>query len=142
MRAHAVFIVCFLSQIAFANNTGEERGFNKSLPVRCARIKLKRDALEPTRQWFQTMENQREDLLAILELQGVFVEAVFLDHIGEDDYLIYFMKEESREKSRSFSNSEHPLNQNFLSKGHQEYKRSSWEEKIELEPLLNIDRIR
>jgi hypothetical protein len=50
---------------------------------------------------------------------------------------IYFMKEESREKSRSFSNSEHPLNQNFLSKRHQEYKRSCWEEKIELEKQIN-----
>ena len=142
MRALVVFIGCFANQIVFANNADEEISYNKSLPVRCARIKLKRDALAPTRQWFQTMENQREDLLAILEAQGVFVEAVFLDHIGEDDYLIYFMKEESREKSRSFSNSEHPLNQNFLSKGHQEYKRSCWEEKTELEPLLNIDRIR
>lgn len=102
MRMLALLIAFFTAQIAFA----EERNFHKSFPVRCARIQLKRGALEPTREWFEIMEKERDELLAILEAQGVFVEAVFLDHIGEDDYLIYFMKEESREKSRSFSSSD------------------------------------
>ena len=140
MKLAVVF--CCIAQMIFAENLDEGKDSRKSLPVRCARIKLKRGALEPTRQWFQAMEDQKNTVLAILEAQGVFVEAVFLDHIGEDDYLIYFMKEESREKSRAFHQSEHPLNQHFLSIGHQDYKQKCWEGKVELEPLLNMDRIR
>jgi hypothetical protein len=83
------------------------------------------------------MMSQKEEVLKILELQGVYVEAVFLDKIGEDDYLIYFMKEENSKKSIEVSlNSKHPINE-----GHRQYKSKCWEEKFRLEPLLDLDRI-
>ena len=110
---------------------------NEPLQMRCARIKLKKDCVDETRNWFQTLMMQKEEALAILKEQGVYVEAVFLDQIGEDYYLIYFMKEESRQKSSFFSSqSSHPINVT-----HKEYKKQCWEEKVFLEPLLDLDRI-
>lgn len=110
---------------------------DKPLQARCARIKLKKDTLEETLEWFHTLMIQKEEVLAILKEQGVFVEAVFLDHIGDDYYLIYFMKEEDSKKSVEISSqSSHPLNI-----GHRQYKKRCWEEKTHLQPLLDLDRI-
>ncbi len=102
------------------------------------RIKLKRDCVDKTREWFSALMSQRDEVLKILKEQGVYVEAVFLDHIGEDYYLIYFMKEESTKKSlRVSSQSKHPINER-----HREYKKNCWKEKSILEPLLDLDRIK
>lgn len=107
------------------------------LQTRCARIKLKNGCLEMTREWFQSLTSQKEEVLAILKEQGVYVEAVFLDKIGEDYYLIYFMKEKNTQKSLEVSaQSKHPINEM-----HSQYKKQCWEEKVSLELLLDLDRI-
>lgn len=110
---------------------------NKPLETACVRIKLKEGALTETKEWFQTLMERKDEVLKLLKEEGVFVEAAFLDRIGENYYLIYFMKVEDRKKSsRISSQSEHPIN-----KSHQQYKKRCWEEKIELESLLDLDRI-
>lgn len=67
-----------------------------------------------------------------------YLEAAFLDHVGEEHYLIYFIKEESTKKSVQVSSqSMHPINER-----HREYKKNCWEGKTDLEPLLDLDRIK
>ena len=110
---------------------------DKPLQTRCARIKLKADCVDETRNWFNTMMLRKSEVLEILKEQGVYVESVFLDQINEDYYLIYFMKEENTQKSLAISSqSTHPINE-----AHKQYKKKCWEGKKILEPLLDLDRI-
>jgi len=108
-----------------------------TLQTRCARIKLKTGCVDESRQWFQTIMDQKDEALKILKEQGVYVEAAFLDKLGEDYYLIYFMKEKnSKHSAQIASQSQHPLNE-----GHRLYKNKCWDEKVTLEVLLDLDRI-
>ncbi len=128
----ALFIITLL--YAFAN---EDSGSCQPLQTRCSRIKLKKGCADKSKTYFQSLMMQKDELVALFEKQGVYVEAVFLDHIGEDDYLIYFMKEENSQKSVQISSeSTHPI-----SKKHCEYKKTCWDERVLLESLLDFDRI-
>ncbi len=73
-----------------------ERAFEANLPdANCVRIKLKKGSLEGVRKWFQTLRERSDEVIETLENEGVIIESVFLDHIGEDDYLVYYMRAEN-----------------------------------------------
>lgn len=107
------------------------------LQTRCVRIKLKPGCLDETRSWFKNLSQQKDEVLSILKEQGVYVECVFLDQIDQEYYLIYFMKEEDTQKSLQVSSQ----STHQISLEHKKYKKKCWEEKVCLEPLLDLDRI-
>ena len=103
--------------------------------IHCVRIKLKKDTVEETKEWFANLMNHKTEILKLLKKENVSIEAVFLDQIAEDFYLIYIMKSKNLKKSQEISqNSEHVLDCQ-----HRDYKKKCWEEKRVLKQLAYFD---
>lgn len=101
----------------------------------CIKIKLKPDSIEKVREWARVLNERREEALATLRDESVFLETVFLDQSNEGDFLIYLMKAESFEKARdAVQRSEHEID-----KYHQEFKRETWTERKQLELLIDLE---
>ncbi len=107
------------------------------LETRCVKIKLKPGSLERVRQWAAELNGRKEEALATLRDEGVVVESVFLESTPEGDFLIYYMKAESFEKSRAaVERSTHAIDAY-----HQKFMRETRESSSRLELLLDLDRI-
>ncbi|MDT4954187.1 MAG: hypothetical protein QOJ02_2325 [Acidobacteriota bacterium] len=105
--------------------------------TRCWKIKLKPDAVERVREWAQTINSRKDEALETLRDETVIVEAVFLDKRSDGDYLIAVMKAESFEKAgEAVRKSAHAIDEY-----HRRVMREVRAEKIELELLVDLDRI-
>jgi hypothetical protein len=105
--------------------------------TRCWKIKLKPDSIGRVRQWAQTINSRKTEALATLRDETVIIEAVFLDSTGDGDYLIAIMKAESFEKAAAaVVNSKHAIDEY-----HRRVMREVRDEKVELELLVDLDRI-
>lgn len=67
--------------------------------VLCGRIKIKKGCLNEVRDWFATLNNNKEELLKAFALEGVWIESVFLEHTPEGDFLVYYMRQDDIEKA-------------------------------------------
>ena len=109
----------------------------KMYQTRCWKIKLKPDSTDRVREWAQTINNRKDEALETLRDETVIIEAVFLDKIGDEDYLIAIMKAESFEKSgEAAKKSPHAIDEY-----HRRVMQEVREEKTELELLVDLDRI-
>jgi hypothetical protein len=107
-------------------------------PTKCFRIRLKPNSLERVREWAETLnESRREEALATLRDETVILEAAFLDRTAEGDFLIYVMKAENFEKSKqAAATSSHPIDEY-----HRQFKKDTWDHRMQLEMLVDLDRI-
>jgi Family of unknown function (DUF6176) len=107
------------------------------LETRCVKIKLKPDSLERVREWAAEINRRADEALATLRDEGVVVESVFLDSNSEGDFLIYYMKAESFEKSADVvKKSTHAIDAY-----HQKFMKEVCETGHRLELLVDLDRI-
>ncbi len=106
--------------------------------TRCAKIKLKPGSIDRVLEWARTLnETRREEALATLRDETVILEAYFLDHTPDGDYLIAFMKAENFEASHlAYERSKHDIDHY-----HQQFKEAAWESLLPLELLVDLDRI-
>lgn len=101
------------------------------------RAKLKKGSTLEVRDWFNTLKERLSETMETLENEGIIVESVFLDKVGEDDFLIYYMRAEDIDKAlRIYRESTSPIDM---------YHKENWkkfsEEVVVLEELLDLDRI-
>src|ERR1700722_12729467 len=58
----------------------------------CVKAKIKKDAINLVRQWFQDLKCRKDEVLKTLEKEGVVIESVFLESNGDEEFLIYYMR--------------------------------------------------
>lgn len=105
--------------------------------TRCWKIKLKPNSAERVREWAQTINRRKDEALETLRDETVIIESVFLDTTDQGDYLIAIMKAESFEKSgEAVKKSTHAIDEY-----HRQVMQEVREERIELELLVDLDRI-
>ena len=105
--------------------------------TRCVKIKLKPNSIERVREWAKTLNRRRDEAIETLRDETVVVESVFLDRTEQGDFLIYFMKAESFEKSSlAAETSSHSIDEY-----HRKFMRETRAEATPLELLLDLDRI-
>lgn len=101
----------------------------------CVKIKLNPNSIEKVREWAKVINERKDEALATLRNESVVLETVFLDQTNEGDFLIYFMKAESFEKSKqAVENSIHEID-----KFHQQFKSETWEGGKKLELLVDLE---
>lgn len=102
----------------------------------CFRVKLKAGSLEGVRKWFQTLRERSAEVIQTLEQEEVYIESVFLDKIGNDDYIIYYLRAKDIAHARLVTQkSTLPIDVY-----HKECKQNYCVENIKLEPLLDFHR--
>ena len=102
----------------------------------CHRIKLKPNSIDKVYAWAKELTNRKEEALATLKDEGVYIESAFLENTNEGAFLIYYMKLDSREKaSEVVANSKHAIDEY-----HKRFKAETWESNVALELLINFDR--
>lgn len=104
----------------------------------CVKVRLKSGSLDRVREWARTLnETRRGEALATLRDETVVLEAAFLDHTAEGDFLVYVMTAESFEQSKHAAmHSVHSIDEY-----HRQFKREVWEQIQELESLVHLERI-
>lgn len=103
--------------------------------TRCVKIKLKPDSLEKVGKWAKMINERKNEALATLRDEGVFLECVFLDQTSEGDFLIYVMKAKSFDKAKEI----HKKSVHEIDKLHQKFKDETWEEGKKLELLIDLE---
>ncbi|HEY0030228.1 MAG TPA: DUF6176 family protein [Bacteroidia bacterium] len=100
----------------------------------CVKIKIKEGMLSRVYEWKEFLNSNKEEVIESLRQEGVFLETVFLDKQGEDNYLIYYMRFRDEEKAKAaFSQSK--LN---VDKYHAQFKQEVFVGKQELELLIDF----
>ncbi len=61
------------------------------------RQKIKPNAINEVKQWFQTLRERKTEVLESMKNEGIVVESAFLDNHGEEFFLIYYIKAENIE---------------------------------------------
>ncbi|MGH2585019.1 MAG: DUF6176 family protein [Dehalococcoidia bacterium] len=106
------------------------------METQCVKIRLRPDSLERVRAWAEEMNRRRDEALATLVDEGVYVESVFLDRAGDGDFLIYYMKAESFGRATAaVQRSPHAIDAY-----HQQFKRDTWVSGQRLELLVDLTR--
>lgn len=102
--------------------------------TRCIRIKLKKDTLPKVREWQSFILKNKEEAIATLAAEGVYLESVFLETVGETNYLIYVMISKDFDKAKSVASQSRSPVDVF----HSRFKEECWEDGERLEPLLQL----
>jgi L-rhamnose mutarotase len=106
----------------------------EDLKTGCVKIRIKEGKLPAVYEWKEYLNAHKEEVIASLKQEGVFVESVFLDKEGEDHYLVYYMKFKDQDKAaKAFKDSE--LN---IDKYHAQFKKEVWAGRQELELLIDF----
>ena len=107
------------------------------METRCWKIKLKHGSIDLVREWARTINLRMDEALEALRAEGVVVESVFLDRTEHGDFLIGYMKAESFDKAAEAVQK----TLRAIDEYHQQFKREAWDERSELELLVDMDRI-
>ncbi len=108
-----------------------------SFKAGCMRIKLKPGSLPEVKKWAATLRKRKEEVQTTMIEEGIFIESAFLDKVGKDHYLIYYIKTFSQEKSgKSTADSKHSIDAY-----HNAFKKKCWAEKTKLSKLIDFDLI-
>lgn len=104
--------------------------------VICVRALLKKDQVDAVRNWFHTLQHRKYEVLETFREEGVWVESVFLEKAGEDDYLIYYLRADDVQQAMAiFQKSSHPIDL---------FHKDCWKKYIEmatvLEPVFDLQR--
>lgn len=105
---------------------------NYAPETKCVKIKLKKNSLDRVKDWQAFILEHKEKALETIKSENVLVEAVFLDHADDNDYLIYFMSAKNLKKSQEFAKN----SQNPVDKYHNNFKKECWEDGKRLEELV------
>lgn len=101
----------------------------------CVKVQLKPGSLDHARAWAAELNRRSDEVLATLRDERVVVESVFLDQTNDGDFLIYYLKAQSLEKtSEVVQHSQHEIDAY-----HQEFKRDTWETRKSLELLIDFE---
>ena len=104
----------------------------------CLRVRLKKRSIEGVRNWFNTLKERLHETMNTLKNEEVYVESVFLDRYNDEEFLIYYMKAKDIQMAiEVYKKSTDPIDI---------FHKNCWnefcEERILLEELLDIDRIK
>ena len=107
------------------------------METRCFRIKLKPDSIDRVREWARTINERKGEALETLRDETVIIESMFLDRTEHGDFLIGYMKAESFQKSGAAVQKSVQAIEEY----HRQFKQDTWDEKVELELLIDLDRV-
>ena len=106
-----------------------------STQVICRRIRLKPGSLDRVYEWARTMVQRREEALATLRDEQVTIESAFLERAADGEYLVYYMRaHDLKRASGAAATSKHSIDEY-----HQSFKRETWDERVTLELLLDLE---
>ena len=97
------------------------------------RVRLEPGSLTRVREWAAELTSRRDEVLATLRDEGIWVESVFLD----GDTLIYYLKADSLDRAREvYARSTHPIDAY-----HQRFKDETFAEQTQLELLVDFENV-
>lgn len=105
------------------------------MQVVCARIELKPNSLPAVRAWARELAARGSEVQETLLAEGVTLESVFLDRIGETDYLIYYMRARDLEHAYAVGPKLNLPIQHY----HNQFKRETWQQAKPLECLADFE---
>lgn len=100
------------------------------------RIKLKPGCMGLAREWAETINARSGEALESLALEGITLEAAFLDRVGGDDYLVYVMRGDFEGAKKVAEASDLAIDA-----FHREFKKECWESVTGMVPLVWLESV-
>ena len=104
------------------------------MQVVCTRIELKPNSVPAVRAWAQEVTSRSSEVLETLVAEGVTLESVFLDRVGDTDYLVYYMRASDLQHAYSVG----PKLKLPIQQYHNQFKRETWQQVTPLECLVDF----
>jgi hypothetical protein len=103
--------------------------------VICKRIRLKPGSLDRVYEWARTLnETRRDEAIATLREESVTIESAFLERAADGDYLIYYMRANDVDAAAAIG----ARSSHVIDAYHKAFKRDTWDERVTLEPLVDL----
>lgn len=78
--------------------------------VQCLKIRFRRDKLEEAVRWVHSLKERRQEVIELLKAEGIQLESLFLERVGQDVYLYQYVRANSLEEAYEvFTNSQLPI---------------------------------
>ena len=107
------------------------------MKTQAVRIKLKPNSLERVREWAAEVTQRKDEALATLRDETIYLESFFLEEAVDGDYLIGVITAENFEASQeAVERSLHKIDAY-----HKQFQKDTWESGEPLELLLSLDRL-
>lgn len=104
------------------------------MEVRCLRAKIKPGSIDTVREWARTINKRRDEALATLRDESIYIESVFLETAQDGDFLIYYLRGPDLARSdKVAAESKHPIDAY-----HYAFMRQHLEKGSSLEVLLDL----
>ncbi len=107
------------------------------METRCFLIKLKANSRDRVREWANTLNARKAEVLATLRDEEVIVESAFLYRSEDGDFLMYYVKAENLLKAQKVGKE----SRRAIDAYHQQFKRDTWDSTKELELLVDFERM-
>lgn len=107
------------------------------LQSKCVKIALDRRSIPAVREWATTLNERRDEVLATLRDEGVFVETVFLEDSEAGAFLIYFIKA----MDLACANEVAAKSTHAIDAFHKQFQREHWGARTRTELLIDFDRV-
>jgi hypothetical protein len=80
------------------------------MEVECYRIKLKPGSRDTVLNWAEHLTKHAEEVRSLIQSEGIAIESAFLETIGDEDYLIYYLRGENLKRASEIARaSTHPI---------------------------------
>lgn len=80
------------------------------MQTECFRVKVKEGALPQVREWAKRLNDHGDQVRELIYNEGIAIESVFLDRLGSDYYLVYYMRGLDLNKASEIAKaSQHPI---------------------------------
>ncbi len=107
------------------------------METRCVLIKLKPNSRDRVREWANTLNARKAEVLTTMQDEDVIVESAFLYRSEDGDFLVYYMKAENLLKAQKVAKE----SRHAIDAYHKQFKRDTWGSVEELELLVDFERI-
>ena len=78
--------------------------------VQCLKIRFRRDKLEEAVRWVHSLKERRQEVIKLLKAEGIQLESLFLERVGQDVYLYQYVRANSLEEAyEAFMKSQLPI---------------------------------
>jgi hypothetical protein len=104
------------------------------MPTRCIKIRLKDGSSARLAEWADELNRRADEVLARLQVEGISLEAAFLDSQVDGLYLIYVIHADDPKKASAVARRSSADIDNL----HETFKAACWENRCPLKPLIDF----
>ena len=118
-----------------STSSSKRTGRDRQAETQCVRVELAPDSYDRVQSWANEIRRRRREAIITLVKEGVVVESVFYEEMGDQAYLIYYLRAADMERAIEVGGELI----DDLQRYHHQFKRDVWKSVRPLELVLDLE---